>query len=90
MKAELLAALGASGRIPRAVAVCPECRRTLKYEVTAVNEDGVVEVDLDCRAPFRNRLGDRTHRYHQGDWAETESTCRAWVTEQVRKGKEGK
>lgn len=73
------ALLGASGRIPRDVAICPECSRTLHYQVTAADEDGTVEVDLDCWAPVRTRWGDWTHRYWQSDWQETVDKCRAWV-----------
>ena len=77
------ALLGAEGKIPRKVAVCPECGRTLHYTVTVTYEcddhDEVADVDLDCRAPIRNRYGDYTHRFWQSDWQEVMDLCRAWV-----------
>lgn len=73
------ALLGAAGRIPRKVATCPECNRTLRYEVTAEDEDGNVEVDLDCGAPMKTRDGFWTHRYWQSDWQDVVDKCRAWV-----------
>lgn len=74
------ALLGATGRIPRKVATCPECNRTLAYEITGCDEDGNVELMLDCGAPVKNRWGDYTHRFWQSDWQGTVNICEAWVT----------
>ena len=74
------ALLGATGRIPRKVAVCPECRHLLDYSVIYEDEDGNIDVVLVCTGPDRTRAGDDTHRFHQSEWEQTDRICTEWVT----------
>lgn len=71
--------LGATGRIPRKVDVCPECRHLLDYSVIAEDEDGNIDVVLVCTGPERTRAGDDTHHFHQSEWERTDRICTEWV-----------
>jgi len=65
-------------RVPKEIAVCPECGGGLWWQVETT--DGVRDLSLDCEnEPDIDENEDMYHRWWQGEWQPVIDRVKRWV-----------